>query len=799
MWRHVFKTSWRSLWKQKEFTVLNILGLSLGLATCLLITIYVKDELGFDRFNTKFERIFRVNTDVNYGGKATSFAVSPAPLAPTLVNDFSSVENAVRLAPAVNMRFKKGNTVMREDRVVYCDASIFDIFTLPFIEGSPPAALQAPHSVVITESAAKRYFGTPHSLGKVLYSLSDSTVYRVTGVIKDLPAQSHFHFDFFLSLKAIPSNYFDNHWGSLKDNTYVLLKRGADYKEIEAQLPHLVEENLGSDSYDALNQGGNYFRLSLTPLKNIHLYSNRQRELGPNGSIEYIYIFSSIAFLILLIACINFVNLSTARHTDHAFEVGLRKILGASRKHLSGRFLLESVLITFFAVIMATLLVWVLLPLFNQVADKDLKWTWDILMPLLPLLLIVPLGIGLLAGAYPALFLSSVNPIDGLRGKPLSSGVFSRPYSFRNILVVVQFAISTFLIVGTLVIHRQLEFIDHKNLGFNRSHILVINNVGGLNDPKLLKQQVKQLPGVVDATVSAFLPTDPNRYTNFVETKTGQPLQVQFWSVDADYLKTLQIAVADGRDFSPELPTDSAAIVVNQTAARMLGYSEGPLNKTLSVSLHGDEKMYHIIGVVRDFNFNSLRENVTPLVMVLGSNIMSSLSIRVHTGNLPHLIQQIKDTWKQTVPGQDFVYSFMDNDFDHMYRGERSMARIFLIFSVLAIIIASLGLVGLSTYVVERRAKEIGIRKVLGASVKSILGMLSKDFLKLIFIAIVIASPAAWWIMNTWLQDFAYRINIPWWIFALAALLSIVIALQAVGIKAIRAAVANPLKSIRTE
>ena len=772
------------------------MGLAIGLATCLLIIFYVRNELSFDRFNSKYKRIFRINTDLRYGGTTTSFAITAAPVANALVNNFSEVENAVRLAPAVGMRFKKGNEIIQENKVVYCDPSIFDIFTLPMIEGDPHTALEEPNSMVITESAAKKYFNGTNVEGKYLVSVGDSVIYKITGVIRDVPKQSHFHFNFFISLLSIPSNYYSKNWGGLKDNTYILLKPDASYKKVEAQFPTLLKENLGQDFFNTLNKHGDYMRLSLTPLKDIHLRSNKQRELEANSSIQYIYIFSSLAILILLIASINFMNLSTARYSNRVREIGVRKVLGSPRKYLIAQFLSESVLITFFAAIIAVIMAWILLPLFNQISGKEIDITLQTSKLLLPLLIIITLGVGILSGLYPAFFLSSFKPILILKGKSSTS---FKSNNFRNFLVVFQFTISIFLIIGTMVIDNQLNYIHNKNLGFNRDHVLVVDDIDDLENPKILKQQVKQLPGVINATVSAFLPTNSNRHTNFIFTITGKPLQTQFWSMDADYLTTLGMSLKAGRDFSPNLSTDSSAIIINETAAKMLGFSNNTLNQTLYTTKQGHKKGYRVIGVVKDFNFNSLRDNVTPLAMVLGKDLRDCLSIRVHTNNLPHLIAQVRNKWKAMAPYQDFKYSFMDTDFDSIYLAEYRMAEIFLTFAILAILVAVLGLLGLSAYTAERRTKEIGIRKILGASANSIAGMLSKDFLKLVLIAFFIASPMAWWVMNKWLQNFAYRISISWWIFLSAGVIAILIALFTVSFHAVKAAVANPVKSLRTE
>lgn len=785
MIKNYIKTAFRSLLKNKGFTFINIFGLALGLTICLLIVFYVFDELSYDRYNTKHDRIYRVNTDLKYGGTTTAFAITAPPVGNALVKEFPEVENAARVAPAMNIRFKKGDEIIDENISVYCDQSLFSIFTLPMLEGNPKTALSNRSSIVISESAAKKYFNTTHVLGKTLTMVNDNNAYKITGVINDMPAQSHFKADFFMAL----DDHNDHGWAHFNQTTYILLKPNTNVARLEVKFDELMKRNLNTAdfNYDKFSAKGNFIRLSLTPLTDIHLKSNRQRELSANGNVQYVYIFSAAALFILVLACINFMNLSTAQSANRAREVGVRKVLGSSRKHLIAQFLSESVMITLAAAITAVLTAWALLPAFNNLSGKNLAITIATFTWLFPALLATTVVVGGLAGAYPAFFLSAFQPIHVLKGK-LSAG-FKGSF-LRSFLVVFQFSISIFLIIGTVVIYNQLKYIQSKDLGFKRDQVLVVKNATVINNAQILKQEIKQLPGVENATLTGFLPTGVNRWPNNVTTSMGKSIQTEFWVVDEDYINTMGMVMTKGRNFSKSLATDSTAIIINETAAKMLDYNDGTemLNNK-----------YHIIGVVKDFNFASLRSNVTPLVMVLGHDWMASLSVKINTAGLPATLSNIQNKWKQLAPNHQFEYSFMDADFNALYNNEQRMSKIFIIFTSLAIFIACLGLFGLAAYAAEQRYREIGIRKVLGAGVATLMIMLSKDFIKLVLIAIIITTPLAWWGMQKWLQGYAYREHIHWYIFPIISLGAVLIAVITVSFQSVKAALVNPVKSLRRE
>lgn len=796
MLKNFFTSTFRSLWKNKGISVLNIAGLALGLTSFLLVTLYVIDEIRYDRYNTDHDRIFRVNTGLKYNDAITSFAVAAPPLGEALVNNFPEIEKSTRLMPLRNVRFKKDGEVLREDRVFYADPELFNIFTLPAVEGDPSSALKAPHGVVITESVAKRYFNSTDVIGKTIARADDTTLLVVGAVIKDMPSQSHFHADFFLSLLSNASARSTN-FNQFTFHTYVLLRPGANESELEAKFPPFLRRHLTNNmDMDKFEKGGNYIQIGLTALSDIHLHSNRQRELEGNGDIRYVYIFSTVAMLILFLACVNFMNLSTARSANRAREVGVRKVLGSLRQTLVAQFLAESVLLTLISVVAACILALLLLPLFNGIAGKSIAITLEDLRWIIPVLAGMTFAVGVLAGIYPAIFLSRFQAIHVLKGK-LSTGF--KGSRFRSILVAFQFSTSTFLIIGAFVIYDQLSYILNKDVGFDREQVLSIKYVSVLENPHTLKEQVKTLSAVKSASLSGYLPTGGSRWSNGLSVPGKEGLLSEFWLVDADYLPTMGMSLLAGRNFSEQLATDSSAIIINETAAKMLGFSSDPLNKVIHAGPVRGFKVYNVIGIVKDFNFNSMRENITPLVMVLGSDWSASLNVRVEGSELASVLGQIRERWKELVPDQAFDYSFMDQDFEAIYKTELRMQNLVMIFSVLAIVIACLGLFGLSAYTTEQRYKEMSIRKILGATMANLMAALSLDFIKPVLIAILITLPLAWLAMEEWLQTFAYRQNIPAWGFLMAGLSTIVIAMATISFQCAKAALVNPVKGLRSE
>ena len=804
MIKNYFKVALRSLSRTKGFTALNILGLALGLAACLLIVLYVADELSYDRYNEKADRIYRVHEDLKLGDSKIQYAVAMSPLAQTLKRDFPDVENTVRLRPT-GFHVKKGSEIINESKVVFADASVFDVFTLPILYGDKSSALTEPNTVVISASAALKYFNKLNVVGQIL-TIDNNQLLRITGVMKDMPKQSHFYADFIESL-ATQAESRSNNWLNSNYNTYILFREGADPKKLEAQFPQLLRKYAGAAiqnatgmNVDAFEKSGSHFRLNLMALTAIHLHANLIGEMGANSTAQYVYIFSAIALFILIIACVNFMNLSTARSSNRAREVGVRKVLGSARKNLIAQFLTESTLVTLAGAIIALAIVASVLPAFNNLADKSITLNAATLIRLIPALIISVLVIGCLAGLYPAIFLSAFKPVKVLKGT-LATGF--KGSSLRSFLVVFQFSISIFLITATLVIYSQLKYIQNRDIGYNRNQVVVIKNTYMLGkQASIFKQEVKLLPGVKNATLSGFLPTSGERASDAIyKDQSRDPKKSiipQLWQVDHDYIKTLDMKVVEGRNFSDKLPTDSDAVIINETAAKFLGYAN-PINKVLYRPADNNSlKAITIIGIVKDFNFSSLRENVTPVVLFLTKN-NGYLGIKVNTADVAGLLSKIESKWKALSPSAKMDYSFMDADFDAIYRSEQRMGKIFIVFTILAIAIACLGLFGLSAYAAEQRIKEIGIRKVLGASVYNIARMLSMNFLKLVCIAMLISSPITYFIMQKWLQDFAYRATIHWWLLAIAGLSSILITLVTVSLQTMKAAFTNPVDSLRSE
>jgi putative ABC transport system permease protein len=810
MFRNYFKTAIRNLYKNKGFSAINIIGLACGLATCLLIILYVADELNYDHYNKKLSQIYRVDADIQFGGHHFDLASSPDPLGAALKSNFPQVKQYVRLRDHGGFLVKKGNQNIQEDRVILSDSTLFDVFTLPMLAGDVHTALVNPNSVVLTESMAKKYFPkteTTDVVGKTL-TVNDTSLYKITGVVKDLPKESHFHYDFFVSIYGQLSPYEINQWTSNNFNTYIVLDKNANSKKFASQLDDFVMKYVEPlfktmiITKEEFKKQGNYLHYILIPLSRILLYSHKDSELEANGNIQYVYIFSVIAFFILLIACVNFMNLSTARSSGRAKEVGVRKVLGSLRKNLITQFLTESMLISFISMILALAIAALLLPYFNTLSGKELTTQAFFSSWLLPSLLLLVIIVGLLAGIYPAFYLSSFRPVAVLKGK-IAAG-FKTGW-LRSGLVVFQFAISIFLIIGTLVIYSQLNYIHNKNIGYDRGHVLIIKNTDALgNEAKVFKDEVLKLSGVQNATMTGFLPTAGWRSDSPLfptpTTDTKNAISTQIWRIDENYIPTLGMKMEQGRNFSKDFPTDSSGIIINEAFAKLIGFRDA-VNKPLYYMNNfpsTDFTKYHVIGVVRDFNFNSLHDVVTPLVFHLQPH-NGSIAFSVNTANIGNLISSIQQIYKRAAPGQPFRYSFMDADFNKTYQAEQKMVGLSITFSILAILIACLGLFGLITYAATQRTKEIGIRKVLGASISNVVTMLSKDFLKLVLIAALIAFPVGWWAMNKWLQSFAYRIHVSWWIFLIAGITAILIALITVSFQAIKAAVANPVESLRTE
>jgi putative ABC transport system permease protein len=812
MIKNYFKVALRNLWKNKGYSAINVFGLAIGLATCLLITLYVTNELSYDRFNSKADRIYRISSDLRFGGGDVHMTQTSDMMGQLLKKDHPEVEQYTRIFNNDGDKLiRKGDVFINEPRVANVDSTFFEVFTLPAIEGNTKTALNDPNTVVLTASAAKKYFGAVNVSGKIIEVKNGQVTvpYKVTAVIKDIPQNAHFNFDFLFSMKNV-----DYQWGQLTSHnfhTYLLLKPGTDYKAFEKNfntyvvkyvLPY-AQQFIKVSSIEELEKAGNKLEYTLIPLTKIHLYSDFSYEITPSGNIQYVYIFAAVALFILILACINFMNLSTARSAKRSKEVGIRKVLGTERKTLITQFLIESTITACIALIIAVGIVYLALPSFNNIAAKSLHINDLLTGTILPFALLLPLIVGLLAGSYPALFLSKFKPIVVLKG----NGTGFKKSNLRNGLVIFQFATSIMLIIGTIVVYSQLHYIQTKKMGYNKDQVLVINGAYALDkNVQTFKNEMLAMKGVSSGSISSYLPVSnssrsDNTYSKEAVMDSKNGIDMQTWRIDYDYIKTMGMEIVAGRNFSKNYGADSSALLITETTAKMLGYTDA-VGKTIFVPSNepGSTAMLplQIVGIVKDFHFESLRQKLGPLCMRL-ANSTGLASFKVTAADAKNIVAQAEAKWKTLAPGIPFSYRFMSDSFDEMYRSEQRAGTIAMVFAVLAVFIACLGLFGLATYMAEQRNKEIGIRKVLGASVSNVVTMLSKEFLLLVLIASILAFPVAWWAMNKWLQDFEYRINISVWVFVIAAVLALLIALATVSFQAIKAALANPVKSLRTE
>lgn len=808
LFRNYLHVALRWLAKDKSFSFINIFGLALGLSVCLLIALFVMDEFSYDRFHSKAGRIYRLQGDISIHGNGADDIYTPGPMGPTLVKDYPQVQAFARLGWWHDILVKKGNVTVTESDAILADSSIFDVFDLPLITGNPRTALLYAHDIVIAESIAKKYFHStsPEVLGQILH-VNNETDYRITGIMKDMPSQSHFHANFLMAMAELKFNV-PNDWLNNGFFTYVVMKPGATTATVDRCLSQLTSKYIVPrvqaffhGRTDDLLDKNNRFHYYATPLTRIHLWSHCPSDRG-SGSILYVYCFIIIAVFILLIACVNFMNLSTARSARRAKEVGIRKVLGSLRSGLIAQFLIESLLTSLLAMALALILATVLLPLFNQLADKHITISFLSKGWLLPWLAVTTVIIGLLAGLYPAFFLSAFLPVKVLKGQ-LAAGF--RSGWLRNSLVVFQFTIAIVLIFGTLVIYHQLSYIRHKDLGYDRQQVLVIGNTYSLwIHAREFKQDVEKIPGVLGTTMTGFLPNNPGMGNNvFFKDRSltaAQTILLTDWTVDANYIPTLGMTMLEGRNFSSQQPTDSSGVIINETARDLLGFKDLIGKNIYDKRDSGKVVAYHILGVVKDFHPGTLHSRIAPMMLNLGEE-RGALAIRIKTADISGLIARVEKAFRSwdKMSDQPFPYAFMDETFNNLYHADQQTGTLFLSFAAFAIFIGCLGLFGLVTYAAEQRTKEIGIRKVLGATAGNIAAMLSREFLQLILLATIIAFPIAWWGMNKWLQEFAYRISISWWIFAAASTTAILITLMTISFRTWQAARANPVKSLRTE
>ncbi len=795
------------------YSAIKIGGFAMGIAACLLIGLYIKDELSFDRSYPDADHIYRVVGYYNTDGKTEKGTSWPAPMGKTLKADFPEVEISGRLMP--NSLFDKAgsNEVRRADQVqntyeqgfTYADQEMLDILQLPMVYGKRELALKEPLTMVISKRKADKYFPGKNPVGQVMYLNNDKTKpYTIGGVMQNIPSNSHLNkFDFFLTLKGVEFyNGEQNNWNASNYPDYIKLRPGTNIAAFEKRMTHNIVFNY---YLPVMKQGGMKdaekeaakFSLRLQNVRDINLYSYDIYDDTPHGDVRFIWLFGAVAGFILIIACINFVNLSTAKSANRAKEVGLRKAVGSYRSSLINQFLAESIVYSVLSFVIGIILAWALLPYFNILASKSLSMPWQEWW-LMPSLIAAAFAVGVVAGLYPAFYLSGFNPVQVLKGS-ISTG--SKNSILRNSLVVFQFSASIILIISTVVIYNQMKFILNRKVGFDKDQVVVIQgtNTLGDNNVKSFKNELLKLSSVKNASISDYLPvtgTKRNGNTFYMEgrTKLDPGVSGQFWQIDDTYLKTMGMKLVEGRNFSYKMAADTqGSVIINQTLAKKLNL-KNPIGAHIT---NGYNKMT-VIGVVEDFNFESMRGHIDPIILNFGLS-PSIVSVKVSGTDMKNTLANITALWTKYSPDQPIRYTFLDEQFANMYADVQRTGSIFTSFAVLAIIIACLGLFALSAFMAEQRSKEIGIRKVLGATVTNITGLLSIDFVKLVLIAIVIASPIAWWAMSKWLQDFAYRAPISWWIFVLSGVMAIVIALFTVSFQSIKAALMNPVKSLKSE
>lgn len=804
MIKNYFKIAWRNLWKNKTFTLLNLAGLSISLAACLVIFFWVSDELNYDTAGANADRVYRVALTLKAKGQPDKqFALTAAPLAPVLVKDFPEIEKAARFQTSAALIGYK-NEHFFTDKFLFADSTFFDVFGFPVLEGNSHSALNGTNSVVITESLAKKYFGNSpagyrDAIGKTI-TCNDTILLKITGIAKDIPVTNHFYFDMICSFRVLESENIDNttNWWNDDFYTYVLLKDPKSAPALSTKITNIMDKYNGTQN-KAMGFEGLHF---LQPLKSIHLHSDLRNEINPNGSITSLRIFILIAVFLLIVACINYINLTTATSFKRAKEIGIRKVAGAAMQQLIAQFLSESVLITLAALLIAVGLAELTLPLFNDIAGTGISLGAHFSRGLLLSLIEFAIGLGIIAGIYPAFYLSNIRPVKAFKNAVQKKGSL---LSLRKSLVVFQFTLSIILIIATIVSVQQLHYMQSHDLGFNKEQLVAIplRNQAQSLAKETLKRELEKKAGVAMVTTSSSTPG--KTLNNIVTLPEGVPKdQLQSMStlvVDYDFINTYKLKIAAGRGFSKDYGTDSSAFILNETAVREFGWGS-PQNAIGKGFEWGLGKKGKIIGVVKDFHYNSLQQKVVPVVMhimPLNSGWYGYVSVRVETKDVQHTIRSLQDTWKKILPDHPFEYFFVDEDYEKQYKTEQRLGSLSVMFSTLTIFISCLGLFGLVMVAVSQRTKEIGVRKVLGASATGITALLSKDFLKLVVASIIIATPIAWWLMNTWLSDFAYHIQISWWVLFIAGVAAIVIALLTVSFQAIKAAIANPVNSLRTE
>lgn len=805
MIKNYLKIAFRNLYKNKLYSGLNIAGLAIGIACCILIMLYVQNELSYDRFHTKADRIYRVATHFEVKDRIMNFATTAHVQGSMFKADYPEVEDFVTFDDYGSRRIVRyKNKTFFEEKFLWVTNSIFEVFSFNLVKGNPQDALVKPNTVVITEEMAEKYFGDEEPIGKNL-RIHNDTLYMVTGVMENVPQTSHIRPDFFASFSTLNLKPSGNAAQDLLNNvdyyTYVLLRADADYKQLEKKFESFVDKHIGA----LLKSLGGKAKIELQPLTDIYLYSDKENELERTSDITYVYLFSGIGLFILLIACLNFINLSTARSANRAKEVGLRKVVGAQRPQLIKQFIGESMLLTFIAIGIALVLVTLSLPIFQNLSGKELALNYFSNPQLLAGLLLFFVVVSLIGGSYPAFFLSAFRPVEVLQGRHRRG---TKKAAMRIALVSLQFTVSIVLIIATLIVNQQLNYVHAKKLGYDKDHVVAlrVRNPGTRKKHEAIRNELLRNPNILAVSASSSLPLGQNSFSaHHAEGKPQDELFMLFSQiVDENYIDTYQMEIVKGRNFSQEFPSDfKEGIIINEAAAVKLGWQDAPLGKGIErfTSINTKRK-YRIIGVVRDYHFQSLREEIQPLVLYTNASFggtFNRISIRIRPERVQETIEFIKSKWKEFDSQYPIEYVFVDSQYDSLYRTEERLEQIFGYFTILAIVIGCLGLFGLTSFSAEQRTKEIGIRKVLGASISGIILLLVREFTKWILLAVVIAWPLGYYVMSMWLQNFHYRIGLKIEIFLLAAVFALIIAVLTVSYQAVRAAIANPVKSLRYE
>ena len=799
MLKNLLKISFRTILKDKTYSLLNITGLTIGITCSLFLLMYILHELSYDKHHTNAPNIYRVISNIKETDNAFTWAVAQIPLAEELRDNYPEVKNAVRFFGTGRTLYKNGEKQFYEEEFYLADSTVFEMFTYPFIHGDPATALDNPFSIVLTEKAAHRYFSeVSGAIGQSIQN-QQGEEFKITGVIKDVPLNSHFIFDGLISRNT--RRGFQGSWGNFGVFTYVQLPEGYDLAKMYESLDKVIKEKVDP----IFAQFGISIKYELQPILDIHLYSKIQDEAEEGGDISYIYIFASVAVFMLLIACINYMNLATARSVNRAREVGVRKVMGSQRRQLIAQFITESVVIALLALFVSMILIYAFLPSFNSLANKSLPFSFILQGPIILGLLAIVLFVGIVGGSYPAFYLSGFNPVNVLKGKFVSRGGNA---FFRKVLVVFQFAISIFMLISTLVVFDQLQYMRNKDLGFEKEHVIRLSlNEDALREKSQgLLDRLRQTPEVASVGMASSSPGKGiGKLLLKVEDNEGKLVDrgVDLFSADHDYVKTMGMTIVTGRDFSRDVTSDtSVAVLVNESMVKRMAWDE-PIGKKFIFFGGGPnnrDSVKQVVGVIKDYHQNSLYDPIEPL-MIFFQKRNSNIFVRTVEGDVRQSVAAIERAWKEIFPSYTFEYNFLDADFNSQYKADEKRSQIFTAFSGMTIVIACLGLLGLAAFTTEQRTKEIGVRKVIGASVQNLVALVSREFFILVSIGTVLAFPFAWYVTNDWLQNFAYRIELlqEWPTFLLSAFMALVITLITVGYHVVRAASANPVNSLRDE